>query len=136
MGYISEAGFLECFRPRAWPNSCAATTNRLKPRTAERKMQSDKHLCSSFSLDVKCLWDSVQHPSPLLSSARRRQSACHLRRPTLARKHEPTCLWVHRKDTSHHVLHDIIQAKHEIETTEKTIFCHATRKLQAPIHLI
>lgn len=78
---------------------------------------------------------SVQHLFLLLSSTRHHQSACPLRRPTLDRKHEPVCLWVRQMDISHHVLHNIIQAKHETETTEKTIFFHAKRKLQASDHL-
>lgn len=79
-------------------------------------------ICVEFLLEWQC--DSVQHLFLLLSSAHRHQSACPLQCPALDRKHEQVCLWVRQMDTSHHVLHNVIQAKHEIETTEKSTFFH------------
>lgn len=87
-------------------------------------------------MNLRCHCGSVQHLFLLLSSTHRHQSVCPLRHLVLDQKHEPTCLWVHRMDTSHHVLHDTIQTKHETETTEKTNVFHAKRKLLASVRLI
>lgn len=101
--------------------------NRLKPATGRRECTqiNDGLICVLFDF----IPHSIQHLFLLLSSAHRRQSACPLQHPNLGRKHEPVCLWVHRMDTCLHVLHDIIPAKHEKETAERTILFHARKKI-------
>lgn len=92
-----------------------------------------------FSSPSMCLVHSNSfsrnmHLFVLLSSAQRHRSACPLQGLLLDQKHEPKCLWVHQMEISHHVL--IIQTKHEIETTKKTIFFHAKRKLQTSVYFM
>lgn len=84
---------------------------------------------NSFSIIVECQCHSVQHLSLPLSSARHHQSVCRLPCLALDRKREPVFLRVRQMDTNHHVLHNIIQTKHEIETHREHNFLSSQKKI-------